>query len=104
VKIWRESKELFSYLNPKERAAYVALFVLFIGFTVYVGSRHMHEPIPLVVEEKSPPRTGSDPPPAKTTNHEAKSEVVVHVVGAVAHEGVFHLSTESRVQDAIHAA
>lgn len=63
-----------------------------------LGRRYLEQPAPLVLRQE--PTIGE----AKSQSAAKPSEVVVHVAGAVAKPGVLHLSSESRVQDAINEA
>jgi competence protein ComEA len=93
---------LFAHFTPKERAGYGSVAILLLSFCIYVGTKQLHRPPPLVIQENSPPR--STPNEFKQTDREKAPDVVVHVIGAVVQEGVYKLPADSRVIDAIHAA
>lgn len=101
------TKGMIAHLPPKERFGYACLVgMLLFGFG-YVGARHLRQPAPIVFDHPNPsPRLMNSAAQSLSNSPtpSSSSEVVVHVVGAVARPGVVHLPADSRVVDAIHAA
>lgn len=85
---------MFPRLPTTERLAFAGIACLVVGGAAYVGFSRTEKPAPIVFDNK-PPIELETP---------AKPEVIVHVVGEVNKPGVYHLTTGSRVEDAIKAA
>jgi competence protein ComEA len=80
----------------------VVLF-LFVGAFLY-AYRQNAAPSGGVVVTPSPPLGASNSGPRAEVPQEQPAEIVVHVAGAVAHPGVYHLPLGSRAVDAVKAA
>lgn len=93
---------MLAHLSPKERMAYAALALIFLCVAGYVGARQFHRRDPIVIQELSPPRTGSLQ--SLPSGPSLSGPVVIHVAGSVKHPGVYKLPADSRVDDAIQAA
>jgi competence protein ComEA len=101
---------VFLQLGPKERAAYATVAVLLLVLIGYAGYRYSaknrqtgsetgYERHSQKSSGYSSPRS-SDPESSKP----APTELMIDVAGAVISPGVYKLSTEARVEDAIKAA
>jgi competence protein ComEA len=86
---------MLAHLTPKERMAYVVLFVLFLFAAAWIGAKQMRTREPLVIKES---------PPAASESKTQASVVLVDVTGAVAKPGVYRFHSDQRVQDAIEVA
>ena len=90
-------------LESQHRKIIIALVVVILAGGGYWMLKHFHpmlflgEPDLIVETETTPP---SPTPPAPTP----KPEIVVHVTGAVKLPGVYYLSTDARVHEAIEKA
>ena len=90
-------------LEAQHRKIIIILVVVILAGGGYWMLKHFHpalflgEPDFVVETEATPP---SPAPPAPTP----KSEITVHVIGAVKSPGVYYLSTDARVHEAIEKA
>lgn len=75
----------------------------FFGGTVYQNWQADHAGLTLV-DERASADIEKDASTTSTTTSKASDEVTVHVVGAVTKEGVYTLSAQARVDDAVRAA
>lgn len=106
---------MFFQLNPKERAGYVALVIFLLTIAGVIGYKQGNEPPSSGSEEKvasksHKPQVEAKLPasaqPATTSN----GRIVVDVVGAVRHPGVYEmrsskdLKSDPRISDAIKKA
>lgn len=87
---------MFSQMSPRERAVYVLLVAAMLCGFGYVGSQQLRARPELKIEPIAEFST--------VEQEESAKQVVVHVVGAVNRPGVYTMSGEDRVQDAIRIA
>ena len=88
-------------LESQHQKIIIVLVVVILAGGGYWMLKHFHPALflgepDLVVETETTPPT----PPSST----AQPEIVVHVMGAVKSPGVYHLSTDARVHEAIQKA
>ena len=88
-------------LESQHQKIIIVLVVVILAGGGYWMLKHFHPALflgepDLVVETETTPPT----PPSST----AQLEIVVHVMGAVKSPGVYHLSTDARVHEAIQKA
>ena len=88
-------------LESQHQKIIIVLVVVILAGGGYWMLKHFHPALflgepDLVVETETTPPT----PPSST----AQPEIVVHVMGAVKSPGVYHLSTDARVHEAIEKA
>lgn len=96
---------MFAHLTPKERMLYAGMVGLLLGAAGFVGHRAMRPVAPLVISH--PAASENDPQASSQVTAptpDRKTEVVVHVAGAVAKPGVVRLEAGARVADAIESA
>jgi len=91
---------MIGQMSPRERFG-LALVVLlgFLGVS-YVGAQKMREPAPLVLQPVESPKTK----PVATPGAPERTELFVHVTGAVRQPGVLRLPVTARVHDAVRLA
>ena len=98
TEVWARLRETDSSLPA---FALVAVVALAAGLVWYrAGLRQGHDLVPDVV----PAAASAAPGVSATTGPEATKASVVHVAGAVARPGLYHLPADARVADAITVA
>ena len=103
---------MFFQLSPRERAGYIALAVILLAIAGVIGYRSGTKKSQIGSERifdsrSAGSRSFAHSNPKKTiepVQAPSPEETVVHVVGAVRSPGVYKLKSNSRVQDAVHAA
>ena len=91
-------------LESQHQKIIIVLVVVILAGGGYWMLKHFHPTLflgepDLVVETETPPPPSSTPPSTAL-----QSEIAVHVMGAVKSPGVYHLSTDARVHEAIQKA
>lgn len=97
----REWLETHTTLKTVGLALVIVACVAFCGGNLYQEWRAEGEGLTLVKEETTTGEAETASAPEETS---ASDEVVVHVTGAVSAPGVYTLSADSRVDDAVRAA
>lgn len=94
-------------LEAQHRKIIIILVIVMLAGGAYWMLKYFHpalflgEPDLVVGTEMAPPPTASPPTPAAPT---PKPEIAIHVTGAVRSPGVYYLSTDARVHEAIEKA
>ena len=94
-------------LESQHRKIIIILVAVILAGGAYWMLKHFHptlflgEPDLVVETETAPPPTASPPTPSAPT---PKPEIAIHVTGAVRSPGVYYLSTDARVHEAIEKA
>ena len=94
-------------LESQHQKVIIILVAVILAGGAYWMLKHFHptlflgEPDLVVETETAPPPTASPPTPSAPT---PKPEIAVHVTGAVRSPGVYYLSTDARVHEAIEKA
>lgn len=86
---------MLTHMSSRERLLYFAAALMCLGIFGFVGAQYLKRPSEIVFR---PLDAGADSEKAND------GEVVVHVVGAVMKPGLFKLSANSRVNDALQLA
>ena len=90
-------------LESQHRKIIIALVVVMLAGGGYWMLKHFH-PALFLGEPDFVVETEAAPPPSTPAATAPKSEIVVHVMGAVKSPGVYRLSTDARVHEAIEKA
>ena len=90
-------------LESQHRKIIIVLVVVMLAGGGYWMLKHFH-PALFLGEPDFVVETEAAPPPSTPPSTAPKSEIVVHVMGAVKSPGVYHLSTEVRIHEAIEKA
>ena len=90
-------------LESQHRKIIIVLVVVMLAGGGYWMLKHFH-PALFLGEPDFVVETEAVPPPSTLPSTAPKSEIVVHVMGAVKAPGVYHLSTDARIHEAIEKA
>ena len=90
-------------LESQHRKIIIVLVVVMLAGGGYWMLKHFH-PALFLGEPDFVVETEAAPPPSTPPSTAPKSEIVVHVMGAVKSPGVYHLSTDARIHEAIEKA
>ena len=90
-------------LESQHQKIIIVLVVVILAGGGYWMLKHFH-PALFLGEPDFVVETETTPPPPMPPSSTAQPEIVVHVMGAVKSPGVYHLSTDARVHEAIEEA
>ena len=90
-------------LEAQHRKIIIILVVVILTGGVFWMLKHLHPALFLGEPDLVVEKEVTSPPPAPPTST-PKSEIAVHVTGAVKSPGVYYLSTDARVHEAIEKA
>jgi competence protein ComEA len=90
-------------LESQHQKIIIVLVVVILAGGGYWMLKHFH-PALFLGEPDLVVETETTPPPPTPPSSTAQPEIVVHVMGAVKSPGVYHLSTDARVHEAIQKA
>jgi competence protein ComEA len=90
-------------LESQHQKIIIVLVVVILAGGGYWMLKHFH-PALFLGEPDFVVETETTPPPPTPPSSTAQPEIVVHVMGAVKSPGVYHLSTDARVHEAIEKA
>jgi competence protein ComEA len=90
-------------LESQHQKIIIVLVVVILAGGGYWMLKHFH-PALFLGEPDLVVETETTPPPPTPPSSTAQPEIVVHVMGAVKSPGVYHLSTDARVHEAIEKA
>lgn len=90
-------------LESQHQKIIIVLAVVILAGGGYWMLKHFH-PALFLGEPDFVVETETTPPPPTPPSSTAQPEIVVHVMGAVKSPGVYHLSTDARVHEAIEKA